>query len=291
MSRHHLLQKSLINVIKNNRDGSQRTQNDRRKSLLSIFDTLYASGYQLDHVRYVKPKHIYQMVNSWQASNLSPGTMKNRMSHLRWLLGKLGKADLIPSNDKLAIEKRTFVTGKDKSRELTQEELNNVNDLFMQHSLQAQRLFGLRVEESLKLQPFVADKGDKLFIKGSWAKGGRARDIPIITQAQRQWLINAKQLVKYKSDSLIPSNTQYHVYKERFYKRCQRAGIYHLHGHRHAYVHARFKALTGHDCPVKGGPSRKSFTVTQRKLDDAARLQLAEELGHSRQQISRNYCD
>ena len=41
MGKRHLLQKSVINILKNNRDGSQRTQNDRRKSLLSLIDTLY----------------------------------------------------------------------------------------------------------------------------------------------------------------------------------------------------------------------------------------------------------
>lgn len=66
----------------------------------------------------------------------------------------------------------------------------------MQHSLKAQVLFGLRLEESLKIQPFIADAGQFFYIKGSWAKGGRERTIPILTQAQREWLDEAKQLVQ-----------------------------------------------------------------------------------------------
>ena len=160
----------------------------------------------------------------------------------------------------------------------------------MQMSLQAQKLFGLRMEESLKIQPFVADKGDQLFIKGSWAKGGKDRYIPILKPEQRQWLNDAKTLVKFKSHSLIPVDTSFKTYYERFRKRCARNGINSRHGLRHAYAQQRYQELTNMPCSIKGGLPLKEMSEEQHTLDKAARMQLTRELGHGRIQITRIYC-
>ncbi len=289
MSRRIKLINSVIHIIDHNRDGSYRTQNDRRKSLISIVENLYNSGFQLEHVKFLKPKHVWFLVDSWKADEITTGTMKNRLSQLRWLLGKLNKFDMMPSNDQLGIEKRQYVTNKDKSRELTVEDLRRIKSPLMQHSLKAQRLFGLRVEESLKIQPFIADQETKLFIKGSWAKGGRDRTIPIRTTEQRAWLDEAKALVKNKQASLIPIDVNYKTYRERFNKACQRAGINHCHGHRHLYAQERFHELTGYACPAKGGPKKSDLSSEQLLKDKEARLELACQLGHSRFYVSNVY--
>jgi len=190
----------------------------------------------------------------------------------------------------LGIEKRQYFTNQDKSRELTPEGLNHLKSPLMQLSLKAQRLFGLRVEESLKIQPFVADRETILFIKGSWAKGGRDRSIPISTAEQRAWLDEAKALVKNKQASLIPIDTSYKTYRERFNKACQRAGIYHCHGHRHRYAQERFQELTGYACPASGGLKRSELSPGQLELDKEARLQISRELGHGRSCVTSTYC-
>ena len=51
-------------------------------------------------------------------------------------------------------------------------------------SLGLQEAFGLRREESIKLRPTWADRGEVLHLKVSWTKGGKERDIPIRTKAQ-----------------------------------------------------------------------------------------------------------
>jgi hypothetical protein len=48
-------------------------------------------------------------------------------------------------------------------------------------SLRLQAAFGLRREEAVKFQPSYADRGDRLALKASWCKGGRAREIPVRT--------------------------------------------------------------------------------------------------------------
>jgi len=135
--------------------------------------------------------------------------------------------------------------------------------------------------------PFVADKGNQLFIKGSWVKGGRDHCIPIHTPEQRQWLNEAKHLVKHKNRSLIPKDTSYKTYRSRFNKTCQRADINHCHGH--WYAQQRYYELTGWQCHAKNGPSRGQLTKEQRVVDQQARLQVSYELGHSRINITSVY--
>lgn len=248
MSRQHQFINSAINIMACNRDGSHRTKNDRRVALLDNLKLLYASGYQLNHVRYIKQKHIRFMVAQWMESGLSTGTIKNRLSHFRWLMGKVGKSQVIPDNDKLGIRKRIYAKNVDRSTELTMGDLTKVSDSLMRLSLKGQQLFGLRVEESLKLQPHLADAGNALFIKGSWAKGGRERLIPIRTAAQRAWLEDCKRAIAEKNQSLIPNEVSYKTYRKRFEKRCERAGINRCHGLRHAYAQQRYRELTGFDC-------------------------------------------
>ena len=61
-------------------------------------------------------------------------------------------------------------------------------------SLEVQAAFGLRREEALKLRPRLADQGDVLALQASWTKGGKARTVPIRTDAQREVLARAKAL-------------------------------------------------------------------------------------------------
>ena len=42
-----------------------------------------------------KPKHVEKLVERWLAEQLASGTIKNRMSHLRWLAQKIGKENIV----------------------------------------------------------------------------------------------------------------------------------------------------------------------------------------------------
>ncbi|PIQ42722.1 MAG: hypothetical protein COW05_08315 [Gammaproteobacteria bacterium CG12_big_fil_rev_8_21_14_0_65_46_12] len=68
MSNRHKFVGSLITILKHNKDGSYRTQNDRSKSLIEIAKQLYQDGYQLEHIRQLKPKYIWHLVESWKSS-------------------------------------------------------------------------------------------------------------------------------------------------------------------------------------------------------------------------------
>lgn len=69
----------------------------------------------------------------------------------------------------------------------------------------------------------------------------------------------------------------------------RKAGLSKAHGLRHAYAQCRYRKLTGWQSPHQGGPSRGAFKDADRNSDIQARLQIAEELGHSRITITNVY--
>ena len=81
-----------------------------------------------------------------------------------------------------------------RDRTVSAEALAKVRDTYIRMSLELQQAFGLRREESIKFVPSYADRGDRLVLKDSWTKGGKAREIPIRTDAQRQVLDRARQV-------------------------------------------------------------------------------------------------
>jgi integrase len=141
----------------------------------------------------------------------------------------------------------------------------------------------------LKINPFQADHGDRLVLQASWTKGGRPREIPIRTLAQRAILDQAKALVMLKSASLIPAHRTYAQHLHSYESHCRRAGLDKMHGLRHAYAQERFLDLAGFPCPAADGPPREALTPQQREADYDARVLISAELGHGREAITAAY--
>ena len=278
----------LKQLCKHNRDGSFATQANRERILTLIANQLREMGFVNMHVQSLKAKHVEKLVERWQAEGLSAGTLKNRMSTLRWWAEKGGKAHVVAkSNDAYGIAERRYVTNVSKARQLTSGDLAKVTDPYTAMSLRMQAAFGLRREESLKIRPGWADRGDTLLLKASWAKGRRAREIPIRNADQRQVLDEAKRLAG--KGSLIPAGRSYVQQLHRFEYQCDRAGIHRVHGHRHQYAQERYRELTGWSAPALGGPRSRELTREQKTVDREARLTISSELGHEREQVTAIY--
>ena len=166
--------------------------------------------------------------------------------------------------------------------------LGRVGDVHVRMSLELQQTFGLRREEAIKLQPSYADRGDHLVLKDSWAKGGKAREIPVRTPAQRELLDRAHRLAGL--GSLISSERNYRQQLLVYERHKANAGLFKLHGLRHAYAQVRFEELIGWKPPPAGGPSLKNLSKDDRAVDRAAHLAISRELGHERMQIVAVYC-
>ena len=271
-----------------NRDGSYATQANRKAILSQIANQLHEMGYRYLSPWNLKPKHIEALVERWKRDGLSAGTMKNRMTEIRWVLEKTNRQNVAArSNEAYRIPNRNYVTNINRARTLSAGDLAKVTDPAIRLSLRLQAEFGLRRAESLKIRPSWADRGDRLVLRDSWTKGGRAREIPIRTAAQRTLLNEAK--VFAGRGSLIPADRKYAEHLQHFKYQCHAAGIHNVHGHRHLYAQLRYQELTGWAPPAAGGPSAKALTVMQRAADREARLIISEELGHSRPGIVAVY--
>ena len=217
----------LKQMCRRNRDGSYATQRDRERVLDLVAGQLQELGYRHMAAASLKPKHVEGLVERWQAEGLAIGTIKNRMAELRWWAEKIGKQNVIARDDgHYGIGNRQYVTNISKARALSGSELSRISDPFTAMSLRLQAAFGLRRGESIKIRPEWADRGNHLALKDTWTKGGRAREIPIRNDEQRQVLDEAKLLAG--RGSLIPADRSYVEQLRRFEHQCAAAGV-----HRH----------------------------------------------------------
>ena len=166
----HDLNYQLKQLCDKNRDGSFGTQAQRAKVLQPSAGQLHAMGMTIHKL---KPKHVETLTKKWMDEGLSAGTLKNRMSALRWWALKVNRQNVIArSNAHYGIPDRTFVAEESKAKSLTDVALNKVKDAHVRMSLELQRAFGLRREEAIKFSPSYANQGDRLELKASWTKGG-----------------------------------------------------------------------------------------------------------------------
>lgn len=278
----------LKQMCQRNRDGSYSTQANRARMLNQIANQLQDMGYRRMTTRSLKPKHVDALVKRWLSEGMAAGTVKNRMNCLRWWATKVDRRNVIArSNGFYGIPDRQFVSNDSKAVVVDDDTLSGVKDDHVRMSLELQRAFGLRREEAIKFMPGYADQGDHIRLKASWTKGGKARQVPILTQEQRTVLDRARRLVG--PGSLIPPQKNYIQQLRTYERHTTQAGLSKLHGLRHAYAQARYKELTGWACPAAGGPVSTSLSADQRKLDHQARLTISRNLGHAREQISAVY--
>ena len=280
----------LKGICNRNRDGSYSTRGRRWKELNLIANQLYEIGYtRFKDPQKLKGRHVTALVERWKAEGLSAGTIKTRMSSLRWWAEKVGRESVIsPRNAAYGIDERQYVTNESKAVFMTRGDLDKVRDEYVRASLELQRAFGLRREESLKLQPHLADRGDRLVLKASWCKGGRDREIPIRTESQRDVLNAALRLAG--RGSMIPGERSYVEQVKVYERQTAAAGLHRLHGLRHAYAQARYKELTGREAPAAGGKPAASLTPEEKATDREARMTISRELGHARRQVVSVYC-
>lgn len=279
----------LKQLCERHREGSHGTQDQRQRHLSGAADKLHELGFRrIQSPENLKQKHVYALVSHWQSNGLSSSTIKNRMASLRWLGKVTNNSSLVNrDNDHYGIEKRSFSTNENKALEFRPDQVSAIADQHVKFSARLQAAFGLRREEAMKFSPSYADKGDKISLKASWTKGGRARDIPVRTEEQRQLLNEARNFAG--SGSMIPAHKSYVQHLKVFEKHMDLVGLGRTHGARHFYAQDRYQKLTGWDAPAVGGPKRSELSEAQRQIDYDARQEISRELGHERVSITVVY--
>jgi integrase len=227
---------------------------------------------------------------------LSPATVQNQMSIFRRFSAWIGKDGMVEGSNKYVSPEccgRTSINTIDRSWaaqgvdvEAKIAEIAQM-DSRVRLQLELSMAFGLRAREAMQLCPHVADKGTYLEVtKGT--KGGRPRVVQIKTPEQRVLLDRAKAFASSKTGSTSDPTKRLAQVKNHSYYVLRRCGVsrkagFTQHGLRHGYANQRYKALSGQDSPVQGG------NMANKEDDAVARKQVAEELGHSRTDITNHY--
>ena len=287
---------SINELVKKAHGHSYASQADMRHILFRCVKDLHELGYKIGHIKGLKAKHIYVLVEHWKSEGKNAGTIKNYMSKLRKTAYLLNDPKLVkPDNGAYNINKRSYASTINKA--IHHIDLSKCTDPYIKLSLEGQRLFGLRREESMKFTLSEAHHDNHLIIKPSWTKGGIGRTLKITKEAQRQWLAKVSQFVR-AGESLIPSNRTYKQHLSHYEEQAKAMGVSKLHGLRHAYAQERYRELTkffdpnkqGMACPFEGGKKFKEMNAAEKAIDRKARQILSFDMGHSRISITRIYC-
>ena len=275
---------------------SYATQDKRADVLYAGFAELRQLGYRLDTVQSLRGKHVEVLVQGWQARGLSASTIQNNLSVFRTFSDWIGKSGMVQKVEHYlgaGVAVRSSIASQDRSWsakgiDITAKiEQVRSKDPRVALQLELQAAFGLRAREAMQLRPHIADKGTYLSITHG-TKGGRDRVEPIRTPEQRALLERAKTFCTTAATSTSDPYKKLHQWKNHYYQVVRSCGVTRRdgitsHGLRHQYANDRYKALSGADSPVRGGGS------VDRDADQAARLIVAEELGHNREGVTTHY--
>ena len=89
------------------RDGDFATQTDRERMLDLCANQLYQMDCGDLRADDLEPEHVEMLVGRWLAEGLSTGTLKNRMTVLRWLATNIGNPKIVaPTNAAYGIRTR-----------------------------------------------------------------------------------------------------------------------------------------------------------------------------------------
>ncbi len=299
---------SLYETFRRNKEGSFSTQAARQNILKVAMNQLQEMKCDLHSVKNLKPKHINLLVERWKNESLSPGTIKNRMSHLRWLAEKIGKPNIVErANSDYNIEQRVAKpNSKNIAQRLNQSVLERISDINIKLAVELQEKFGLRREEAIKFDVRFSDRNGFLKVESTFnekelkqlekigvvkgTKGGLYRDIPVRTSEQRDLLDRIRAHVRLNHQTtLIPTDKSYKQQLKRYEYQTHRVGLRKLHGLRHEYAQQRYRELTGWESPKNGGPMKRDMTERQFLQDRESRLEISGELGHRRLDVTVSY--
>lgn len=275
---------------------SYATQDKRADVLYAGFKELRQLGYRLDAVQSLRGKHVEALVQGWQARGLSASTVQNSLSVFRTFSEWIGKAGMVQQVEHYlgpGVARRTSIASQDRSWSAkgidiaAKIEQVGAKDPRVAIQLELQAAFGLRAREAMQLRPHIADKGTYLSVTHG-TKGGRDRVEPIRTAQQREVLDRAKAFCATPASSTSDPHRKLHQWKNHYYQvvrscRITREDGITSHGLRHQYANDRYQQLAGGESPVRGGGG------VAPEADRAARLVVAEELGHSRESITGHY--
>ena len=286
----------ISQIMKYNKDGSPDKQQSRYRHLLNSVKHLQENrGYSRRwDVHSIGKKEVSRLVNDWRNQGIGSRTIANRMADIRSLASKVGREDQIPTKKDIGVglRKNQPNYGVNKAVEMDKDRLSQLPE--RERLITELRYnFGLRTEEAIKFSHSYATSKNKseIHLKSNWTKGGRARSIQIINQAQRNLLARIEKHQRLNGDrSMIPMSRTFKSYYRDYNEARSERGIA-GHEYRHQWAQNRFYNLSGIKAPLAGGAKYSELSsVDKKKWDNAAAI-VNKELGHGegRQDITATY--
>ena len=264
--------------------------------------------YGIKDMRSVERSHVLEYAQHIQgrvnAGELSVSTAHNYISAVNKVL-EIARGDRelhVGAVRDAGLDRRDNICKESKSStpEQHQNAVNSVSGR-LGVMIELQRSLGLRFEESAKIDAKQAvkealNKQQVTIVKGT--KGGRSRTVPI-TKIEQVEKLKAAAGYQQNNQSLIPAHQSYAQFRKECYKQVEQN--HKFHSGRHAYAQQRYETLTGAQSPVVAGvahgrehqgylAAKLNITAAEAvRLDKAARLIIAKELGHSRTSVTNNY--
>lgn len=294
---------------------SERTRTLYADELIRMLDELREIRAGVQDIGEIGKTHAVKLIKHWGQRGQAASTIQNKISILRRFLTFIGKDSAIPKGEQLktwlnqqgvtASVTRQNIPTESKAWDENQVDLHKVLAELSKESaitamqLEVQAAFGLRMKESIQLNPQAADCATFLrVIHGT--KGGLPRDVdfdddPAMREWQRDVLERAKlYAAQNRKGTLSIQGKRLDQSKAHFYYQCRKVGITRdqlgvtAHGLRHQYAARRYARLSGMGAPVtKNAPLHVTDEV--RSADLAAREKVSRELGHFRPSITQAY--
>jgi len=242
--------------------------------------------------------YLQQRIND---NSLSVATAQNYISAVNTVmqLTHTGWITVSPTKD-CNIDKRTRIATENKAINLEQHlKFQSKSSGLVAALSDLERELGLRFKESALINAHKALQEAHQYKKVNivnGTKGGRKRCVPVSEKAIKAL---EKAALLQNGKSMVPAHLTYKEFHHECYRSIENKH-YHFHGERHFYAQNRYKELTAAPAPIVAGWNRNEriekladfliITTSQATLiDKTARLQVAEELGHAREEISNVY--
>ena len=193
----------------NGKVASERTQTLTKEVVYASIRRLHELGYKIQDPKNLGERHIEVLVKHWwYCQHKKPKTIQNDLSRLRVFCAMLGKPGMVGSVHKYLPDVDLELLKVRSAAQTTKSWSGHGIDLvakFREVDEREPRLglmlrlelgLGLRREEVLKCNPHAQDFGHYLQVFPGMGKGGRWRNIPIASTAQRELLDFVKARVQ-----------------------------------------------------------------------------------------------
>lgn len=289
-------------VIMSDRGRPRPVSTETKKKYLvatrSFLATLHNKGIKVRNLSELTYKHVQIVFGVWESSDMSSSALGTYFTNIKRFYAWQAKPFPVRSVREILKDKdrakRSYsatrpmswaAKGIDVAQIITRIEKE---DPFVGMCMLLMKAFGLRIKEAAAIHPAKSDKGDYLVVHLG-TKGGRGRMVPINSEFRRQALDKALAFANPVNGYLRHQDRTVRQAERRIHYICEKYGItrkalgitpHHL---RHEFTHDRYNELTGTVAPVLGGER------PQQELDKKARLEVSENLGHSRLSITAAY--